>query len=202
MLQLPEWAVPGVDYELAPGTYLRSIYYFSTKRFQIETPCTGWQHALVWFTKQAHIFCPYTGIHYNLPYNHLFISQSEKPKVTTERMLAFVKDKWNNQLQSVPNYIVKIIAPASFKPVEQVANRLSPSSDFKSVKRDSKRGRFLQKILDGCIYIPSIAEQLNMSRNNVLSYFYQMQKVNGIDYYLNKELDTVTLHMPSHEVWI
>ena len=201
MSDLPAWTVPGVGSELTPGTYLRHIYYYSTEKLQIETPCNGWQHGIVWFTKLGHIFCPYTGIHYNVPIKHFFISESKEPKATPERMLAYLKQKWNTKLNEVPHHIARIISSEFIEPLIATSVSVLPS-DIKPIKRNSKRGRFFQSVLDGNVHIPSLAKMLDMSRNNVLSYFYQMQKVNGIDYYLNKELDTVTLIMPNHEVWI
>ena len=201
MPDLPAWAVPGVDFEFAPGTYLRRIYWFSTKKIVIEIPCSGWQHAIVWFTKLGHIFCPYSELHYNLPVNHFFLEESEIPAVTPDRMLEYMKKKFDTKLTGLPHHIARLVAPEFIKPLIASNVPVLPS-DVKPIKRQSKRGTFLQAILDGNVHIPTLANTLGMSRNNVLSYFYQMQKVNGIDYYLNKELDTVALHMPTHEVWI
>ena len=193
----PAWAMSGVDCELAPDTFLRHIYWYSTDRLQIEIPCTGWQHGIIWFTdSKGHIFCPYTAVTHHVQQNHFFILESEEPKATPVQMLTYMKKKWEEKLQAIPQHIINIIAP------EFATNVIvKPISQFKLIKQNSKRGKFLELVLSGCVYIPSICKTLQISRNNVLSYFYQMQKVNGIEYTLNKELDTVDLYMPEHEVW-
>ena len=197
----PSWAVSGADFELAPDIYLRRIYWYTTDKIHMEVPCQGWQHGIIWFTDQkGHIFCPFTGVTHNLPQNHFYIMESSLPYATPVQMLTYMKKKWEERLSAIPSILVQLVAP-EFTDILTGAPMPAPSSYYKPIKRNSKRGRFLELVLGGCVHLPSIGKALQMSRNNVLSYFYQMQKVNGIEYTLNKELDTVDLYMPEHEVW-
>lgn len=195
----PPWAVSGATFELAPDTYLRHIYWYNTDKLQIKVPCHGWQHGIIWFTdNKGHVFCPYSAIIHHVQQNHFFIMESREPRATTIQMLTYMKKKWKERLFALPIHIANLVAP---EVSESSFETPIPLSEYKPIKRESKRGKFLQLVLDGCVHLPTIAKTLKMSRNNVLSYFYQMQKVNGIEYTLNKELDTVYLYMPEHEVW-
>ena len=190
------WATPDARHELASGVYLRHIYYYSTSEMQIEVPCQGWQHGVIIpFVSKATIFCPYTSIRYSLPIEHTFVSYSKFPKAEPLRMLDYIKSKFLNQLTSLPRQLADVITGEYTPPT-------SPSeTEFKRVKRNSKRGTFVQAILDGKVYLPTLCTDLNMSRNNVLSYLYQIQKVNGIEYILDKTTDTVKLTIPNGEIW-
>ena len=190
------WAIPDARHELASGIYLRHIYYFSTTDMPIEVPCQGWQHGIIIpYISKATVFCPYTSIRYSLPITHTFVAGSEFPKTEPLRMLKYIKSKFKNKLTSLPQHLVNILTGESTPTVP------TAETEFKYIKRNSKRGRFVQAILNGKVYLPILCTDLNMSRNNVLSYLYQIQKVNGIEYILDKVTDTVKLTIPDREIW-
>lgn len=183
----PSWAIPGADYELAPGVYFRHIYYYNTTQFKVDIPCLGWQHGIIGLlNNKGYIFCPFTGNKYTVPIDHFLITQSFNPKASISQIMSYIKNKWAEK--DLPTYIYN-------------ASKLKDKV-HKPIKRNSKRGIFVQTIINGCVHIPTLADLLNMTRNNVLSYLYQIQKVNGIEYILNKELDTVKLYIPEQEIWI
>lgn len=66
---------------------------------------------------------------------------------------------------------------------------------IKPVKRDGKRGRFLQFFLDndGSRSVREVMAELSMTRSNALSYLYMLQKDHGIGYELVGDMATVSL---------
>ena len=168
-------------------------------------PCTGWQHAFVYLGTAAHIFCPYSGHKSTVALTHPLVRYSRDPSAETiTKFINYSIIKWNDRADEIPIFIRQALFPDLIK--DQPKTECHKSTDlqtYKKVKRNGKRGKFLTFILEYKAPIPIklLCSTFSISRNNVLSYLYQMKKVNGIEYALQKAEDTASVFMPNHGVF-
>ena len=187
------------EFQFSDDTYLRHVFYTHTE----PGACTGWQHAVIKVSNKAQIFCPYSGIDFSVSMHHPFIETCKLPRIATvARMTEYLVAKWKNKLLDIPIFVSQIIEPTAT--TLQIAKVVPVQhTEYKKIKTNGKRGLFLACIIDYdyTIGIKQLCSKFSITRNNVLSYLYQMKKVNGIEYILNKSQDTVTIIMPDNEVF-
>ena len=189
------------EFVVAENVYLRHLFYTDEE----NGPCTGWQHALLHDVgSKIDIFCPFTGMELSVSRFHPIITFCKLPRfVSVVRILEYMFDKWSSKLDELPGFVLYAMHPELVAPPSVVEIDVGTQTEIRRIKRNGKRGRFLDFILsyEGAVPIKLLVTTFGIKRNNVLSYLYQMKKVNAVDYILNKSQDTVSVIMPSHEVW-
>lgn len=192
------------EFVVAENLYYRHLYYTDDD----DGPCTGWQHALIYAidgNSKVNIFCPFTGIELSVSRHHPLVRMCKLPRqATVPRILVYMTNKWETRLNELPFYIIKVLCPdLPISSPDVIEIDPGTQIEVKRIKRNGKRGRFLQFILDydAAVPIKLLVSTFGIKRNNVLSYLYQMKKVNAVDYILNKSQDTVSVILPLHEVF-
>ena len=183
------------------NVYVKHLFYEDDE----NGPCTGWQHAFIYLDAAAHVFCPYSGHKSTIALVHPLIRYAKDPSAEIiAKLINYTIIKWNDRKDDIPIFIRQALFPDLIE--DQLKTECRKSTDlqtYKKVKREGKRGKFLSFILEyeDPIPIKLLCSTFSISRNNVLSYLYQMRKVNGIEYALQKVEDTASIFMPSHGVF-
>ena len=189
------------EFVVANNVYLRQLYYTDLE----NGPCIGWQHALLHEAgSKIDIFCPFSGTEFNVGITHPVIESCKLPRfATVPGILEYLYEKWSSKLNTLPGFVQHAMHPDQFAPPIRAEVNENTQTDTRRIKRNGKRGKFLEFIVnyEGPVPIKLLVTTFKIKRNNVLSYLYQMKKVNNIDYVLNKSQDTVYVILPAGEVW-
>jgi len=179
-----------------------------------DPPCSGWMGAiLIPGEKRSTLFCPYTFEAYTVP-NHCgeITGGNTQVHVSSVWLSNFLPKKWA-ELQSYGfqkdyNTAALVFKRLGLSVPEQFlkggdedtrtkGGKDTSASLLKPVKLSSKRGKFLAWYLCNSGASASVREamaEFGMTRSNVLSYLYMIQKDHGIGYVLVG--DTATLQLP------
>ncbi len=194
------------------GTTPRNSTYLNAVK---DPPCSGWQSAFVIMgEKHSTIFCPYSFQGYPVMTDCDEIVKADEPRDDLDRgwIVDHMHKRWAEHQalgwQSDYDIAAAVLTRLGAEVPEQVqkggekderrkGGKPVASSLLKPVRRDGKRGRFLQWILtdnDGSVSIRACMIQFEMTRSNALSYLHAINKDHGIGYELVG--DTVTLELP------
>jgi hypothetical protein len=178
-------------------------------------PCNGWQSAFVILgEKRSVVFCPYTFESFPMPNDAAELIGSLPNDVTTKTRIwlkDILKRKWqeNQTLGLMKDYDTAALVFRRFgmEPPQQLVKGgeedvrekggKQPAKELlKPVRRKGKRGDFLQYFLDnfGSRSVREAMADLEMTRSNVLSYLFIIQKDHGIGYRIIG--DTVDIVLP------
>ena len=217
-----------VSSSIADGLELRHIYWVkgqtpkgsSYNNRVSDPPTSGWSHAIVIMgEKRGTIFCPFAFESFSLKMDAAEIAQSKPSEVTPERIEWFKKHllaRWNEYqtLGLLKDYdtaalIMKRLGlepPADLLKGGEEDTRTRGGKEvstklLKPVKRNGKRGRFLQYFLDndGSRSVREVMAEMEMTRSNALSYLFTLNKDHGIGYHLIG--DTATLELPEGDLF-
>lgn len=178
-----------------------------------DPPCAGWQHAFVLpGEKRSTIFCPYSLQSYSVSNECSEIAHAKEPSgpFRPDSMRGLMELKWG-EFQALgwqKDYDVCALVMKRLGwsvPVQIMTGggeddrkrggKTTALALLKPVKRAGKRGRFLVWFLDndGARSVREAMVEFSMTRSNVLSYLYMLQKDHGIGYVLVGDTATVTL---------
>lgn len=213
---------------IADGLELRRVYWVrgstpkgTTYNNRVsDPPHSGWGHALLIVgEKRGTLFCPFTFEAFQLRMDAAEIAQSLPCEVDADRIKWF-EDKllanWKEfqTLGLMKDYdtaalIMKRMGmepPADLLKGGEEDTRTRGGKEslgvlLKPVKRKGKRGNFLQYFLDneGSRSVREVMAEMEMTRSNVLSYLYTLNKDHGIGYHLVG--DTATLDLPEGDLF-
>lgn len=198
--------------------YVRGLIPKSSFRYAIKSPPTcGYQLALLIDISQKNrriILCPYTLETFNVPENCAEIQLSEPSDIPFERIVKQIKNKWKElhasgeqrqfdiianalkQLGSeVPDlsYIVKRVRKNVVK--KDSSPKGKPMGDsFRSIKSPSIRANIALEFRKRTSIHAAMAK-FNMTRSNVLSHLFCIQKYHGFGYTLYED-NTAQLILP------
>jgi hypothetical protein len=179
-----------------------------------DPPCSGWMGAIIIpGEKRSTLFCPFTFDAYIVPNDCGEIKSGDsQAHITIAWLKKFLPKKWA-ELQgygfqkdyNTAALVFKrlgIPVPAQILVGGEEDTRTKGGKDtnaklLKPVKMSSKRGKFLAWYLSNPEASASVREamaEFGMTRSNVLSYLYMIQKDHGIGYGLVG--DTATIQMP------
>ncbi len=203
----------------------------ASRRNQIRDPdISGWAAAFI-IQERAGLKRIFEPIHFNswlVADNALEITMSREPfaKITGQLLIDKMFRCWENLTrfkfqadfltaskileamgQTPPITAVTIPQPELQADGETMAmpkgkGKAMAPAIMKPVKRNSKRGKFLEYIMDAgnSCATPALMSHFNMSRSNVLSYLFVMNKDSGIGYALSS--NTVFIQIPEEgELW-
>lgn len=179
-----------------------------------DPPCSGWQHAfLIPGAKKTTIFCPFSMMAYHVKNEAREVTGAVEPSdiFSRSKILAIMNRTWE-QFQTMGQSRDYEVAVKVFQmlgaPVPAEVTRTGEedtkvrggketmSKLLKPVKRSSKRGKFLEWFLLGENHSRSIREamaEFEMTRSNVLSYLFIIQKDHGVGYNLVGDVASLTL---------
>lgn len=182
-------------------------------RYEVQDPpCSGWQFAVVIPAgKRSTIFCPYTLESYSVRSDCAEIALAErKGPLPRDFVVKTVTEKWN-EMQArgwVKDYDTAALVlrrlgaevPAQVMKGGEEDTRRKGGKEVsvaleKPVKRNSKRGKFLEWFLAGGGSRPvrEAMAEFGMTRSNALSYLFMLQKDHGIGYTLTGDMAVLTM---------
>jgi len=189
------------------------LWFPSKLRYAVnDTPCNGASHAFVVVGEKHHvIFCPYTMSSYSVPSGCAELELATEPReFRRDFMVGLVTRNWEEKQKlglpadldtaalvlkllgaEVPHRIMTADGEDQrSRGGKEVAKQLA-----KPVKRKGKRGDFLAWFLEnsGSRPVREAMAHFGMTRSNVLSYLFILQKDHGIGYSLQGDLATVQL---------
>lgn len=201
--------------EIAPDVDWMRVYHQqgpspkgSLLRFASKNPpCSGWiGSVLLRGSKRTTLFCPYTFTSNQVRNDcaELETAVEQRPSMKPARLVELMRRKWSeyqNMGMSVDYDTAALVfrklgaaVPESVlkggKRDDRVKGGKDAASELtKPVKRDSKRGRFLQYLLEngGNVPVRELMAEFEMTRSNALSYLYMLTKDHGIGYELQGE---------------
>lgn len=177
-----------------------------------DPPCLGFARALVLRgEKRSVIFCPFSFTSYQVRNHCAELELSEPVSLDTDWMLSHMREKWD-KFQTIGMNLDYDTAALIFKRLgATVPEQLLRGGEedtrqrggktvavllAKPVKRNGKRGQFLQWFMDGggTRSVREAMAQFSMTRSNALSYLFMLNKDHGIGYELIG--DNAVLHFP------
>lgn len=207
--------------EIAEGIEYLHIYWVrgsspkgAQHRSEVQDPpCSGWQHALVLRgERRSTIFCPFTMTAYQVSNRSAEMMSASPPRGSgdRERIVRIITDNWA-QYQSfgwMRDYdtaaliLRKLDAPVpeqllrgGEKDTRKKGGKEVAKALAKPVKKEGKRGQFLQWFLEGggSRSVREAMAHFSMTRSNALSYLFMLKKDHGIGYELVGDMATVVL---------
>lgn len=183
-----------------------------------DAPSLGWCHALVIEgpegMKHSTIFCPYTLQSFRVPKNCAELEHAREPKEWRHDFVVNLVTRHFEEGQRLglqgmdldtAAMVLKLLgAPVPTRTLNSAGEDASTKERggkgaakglTKPVKRKGKRGDFLAWFLEGNGSRPvrEAMAQFGMTRSNVLSYLFILQKDHGIGYTLTGDLATVAM---------
>lgn len=180
-----------------------------------DPPCSGWQHAfLILGEKLTTIFCPYSMESHQVTNSSQEVATAAEPaEWRPDVMPKIILDRWamHGRLQMRADYDVAALvlkrlgvevpmivgkeAQEDVEDQESKGGKDPAETLLKAVKPDGKRGKFLKWWLEkGRCSIRECMAEFGMTRSNVLSYLYALNKDHGIGYDLKG--DSAELVLP------
>ena len=168
-----------------------------------DPPCNGWQHAFVVpGEKRSTIFCPYTLVAYQVSNHSLEIAGAVEPAAPFRHdwAVALILKNWSDrQRLGLPADLdtaalvlrklgaeVPVIVLAKDGSEDTSSRGGKPVGPFlkKAVPESGKRGVFLKWFLvaNGVRSVRETMAEFGMTRSNVLSYLYSLNKDHGLGY--------------------
>lgn len=196
----------------ARGDHLRLESRRSVYAVQ-DPPVNGWQHAFVLEgEKRSVIFCPYSLTSYQVPNSCAELEGSNDPaEWRRDFAVDLIVRNWEEAqklgmqrdfdtsamvLRLLGAEVPHRILTADGEDTRERGGKAVEAELKKPVRRKGKRGDFLAWFLEGDGAARPVREAMahfGMTRSNVLSYLYILQKDHGIGYVLTGDLATVTL---------
>ena len=178
-----------------------------------DPPVGGWQNAFLLDGRVA--LDPYTCTIYDLPptCNELQLAE-RSPYWNRMSALTAMRNGWRRSTDDAAKAVMARVFEALGEQAPETvaadfvgrpkARRGKPQAEgglLKPVKRASKRGRFLEALVDagGSSALEDLQTKFRMTRNNALSYLHMLRKDHGIGYALGN--GRVTLTIPEGELW-
>lgn len=177
-----------------------------------EPPVSGFQHAIILVgEKRSTIFCPYSMEAFQVSNSSSEIANAKEPREPLNRdwLVDLIQRNWASCQRrgwqraydtaaivlsrlgaAIPQQVMRDgEEDTRQKGGKDVADRL-----LKLVRRSTKRGTFLQWFMEGgnARGIREAMTHFSMTRSNVLSYLFMLQKDHGIGYSLVGDTATIT----------
>lgn len=189
------------------------LWFPSKLRWAVnDTPTCGWGLAFIIVGEKHHtIFCPYSMTSYSVPSGCAELVSAKEPKeFRKDFMVSLIHKNWAQSQQlglggdldtaavvlkmlgaEVPHRIMTALGEDTrSRGGKQVEEKMK-----KPVKRKGKRGDFLAWFMEANNSRPvrEAMAHFGMTRSNVLSYLFILQKDHGIGYSLQGDLATIEL---------
>lgn len=162
--------------------------------------------------KRSTIFCPYSLTAFTVPNSCAELASAREPKEwRRDFMVGTIVRNWEESqkfgfqkdydtaamvLKRLDAEVPHRILTAAGEDTRERGGKQVEASLKKPVKRKGKRGDFLAWFLEGDAHARPVREAMahfGMTRSNVLSYLFILQKDHGIGYVLQGDLATVQL---------
>lgn len=176
-----------------------------------DPPCAGWMHAVVIpGEKRSVIFCPYTLQAFSVRNSCGELEGAKEPKNPDAKAFVIhtIEKHWKEcqsygwsrdydtaalVLRRLGTAVPTQVMRGGEEDVRKKGGKTADGELKKPVKRTSKRGKFLEWMLeeDGSRSVREAMAEFGMTRSNVLSYLYMLKKDHGIGYELVGGIATV-----------
>lgn len=196
--------------------WVRVYWYVGPTIYQQDVrdpPVGGWSHAFLFRgEKHSTLFCPYNMQAFSVRNNSVEMKGMKDPKpFRRDAMVKVITDNWTQAqrfgfqkdfdtaamvLKHLGAEVPHRIVTASGEDTRQRGGKTVEAEMKKPVKRKGKRGDFLQWWMEGDGMARPVREAMahfGMTRSNVLSYLFILQKDHGIGYSLQGDLATIQL---------